>query len=192
MAAAGTRTLEFTILSAEELRLEGRPVKKNAFAVVKTDPFINSGSTRADSDGGSYPQWNEKVVVEMPMPPANSVTLEVRSGNRVVGAVAVPVSDFLGDGLTPEDYLHFLSYRLRDPRGVKNGIINFSVRVRGGGGGGSIYGCSPAAGKKVVEAECGGSSTPPSWGVPMVDGRSNYGGGGGVVTGVPVWGSSRA
>ncbi|CAI0449374.1 unnamed protein product [Linum tenue] len=86
MAAAGTRTLEFTILSAEDLRLEGRPVKKNAFAVVKTDPFFNSRSTRADSDGGSYPQWNEKVVVEMPIPPANSVTLEVRSGNIVVGA----------------------------------------------------------------------------------------------------------
>ncbi|CAI0431073.1 unnamed protein product [Linum tenue] len=190
MAAAGTRTLEFTVVSAEDLRLEGRPVKKNAFVVVRTDPFINSGSTRADSDGGSYPQWNEKVVIEMPML-TDSVTLEVRSGNRVVGAAAVPVSDFLGDGLTPEDYLHFLSYRLRDQRGVKNGIINFSVRVSGGGGG-SIYGCSPAAGKKVVGAECGGSSTPPSWGVPMVGGRSNYGGGGGVVTGVPVWGSSRA
>ncbi|CAL1405760.1 unnamed protein product [Linum trigynum] len=60
-------------------RLEGRPVEKNEFAVVKTDPFFNSGSTRADSDSGSYPQWKEKVVVEMPMPPANSVTLEVRS-----------------------------------------------------------------------------------------------------------------
>ncbi|CAI0476438.1 unnamed protein product [Linum tenue] len=59
----------------EDLRLEGRPVKKNAFAVVKTDPFFNSRSTRADSDGGSYPQWNEKVVVEMSMPPANSELL---------------------------------------------------------------------------------------------------------------------
>ncbi|CAL1368047.1 unnamed protein product [Linum trigynum] len=64
MAAAGTRTLEFTVLSAEDSASRGDP---------------------ADSDGGSYPQWNEKVVVEMPMPPANSVTLEVRSGNRVVG-----------------------------------------------------------------------------------------------------------
>ncbi|CAI0453050.1 unnamed protein product [Linum tenue] len=200
MHSAGTRTLEFTILSAEDLRIDGRPVKKNAFAVVRTDPS-NSGSTRADLDGGSYPLWNEKVVVEMSMPMQKSVTVEVQcrvgSGNRVVGSVAVPVSEFLG-GLTPEDYLHFLSYRLRDPRGVRNGIVNFSVRVIGGGGGN----CSAAA-RKNVGAEYGGFSTyGPSWGaqsswrlqvgVPVAGGRSNYGGGGGAVTGVPVWGSSRA
>ncbi|CAL1404290.1 unnamed protein product [Linum trigynum] len=203
MSSAGTRTLEFTILSAEDLRIDGRAVKKNAFAVVRTDPS-NSGSTRADLDGGSYPLWNEKVVVAMSMPMTKSVTVEVQcrvgSGNRVVGAVAVPVSDFMG-GLTPEDYLHFLSYRLRDPRGVRNGIVNFSVRVTGGGGGN----CSAAARKNVVAESYGGSSTySPSWGarsssswgfqvgVPAVGGsRSNYGGGGGVVTGVPVWGSSR-
>ncbi|CAL1366713.1 unnamed protein product [Linum trigynum] len=201
-----TRTLEFTILSAEDLRLDGgRPVRKNTFAVVRTDPS-NCVSTGTDSDGGSYPIWNEKVVVAMSMAATSSVTVEVQcrvgSGNRVVGAVAVPVSDFLGD-LTPEDYLHFLSYRLRDPRGVKNGIVNFSVRVIGGGGGrgGS---CSAAARKEIVGAGFGGCSTySPSWGappssswrmqvgVPVVGGRSNYGGGG-VVTGVPVWGSSRA
>ncbi|CAL1404293.1 unnamed protein product [Linum trigynum] len=198
--AAGTRTLEFTLLSAEDLRLDGRPVKKNAFAVVRSesDPS-NSGSTRADLDGGSYPLWNERVVVAIPLS-NGSVTVEVRcrvgSGNRVVGAVAVPVSDFSGES-TPEDYLHFLSYRLRDPKGVKNGIVNFSVRVIGGRGN-----CSAAA-RKEVGAEYGGFSTyGPSWGaqsswrlqvgVPVAGGRSNYGGGGGVVTGVPVWGSSRA
>ncbi|CAI0386923.1 unnamed protein product [Linum tenue] len=140
----------------------------------------------------------------MSMAATSSVTVEVQcrvgSGNRVVGAVAVPVSDFLGD-LTPEDYLHFLSYRLRDPRGVKNGIVNFSVRVIGGGGRGCS--CSAAARKEMVGAGFGGSSTySPSWGappssswrmqvgVPVVGGRRNYGGGG-VVTGIPVWGSSR-
>ncbi|CAI0378922.1 unnamed protein product [Linum tenue] len=51
----------------------------------ENDPFINSGSTKPDRDDVSYPRWNEKVVVEMPMP-TDSVTLEVRSGNRVVGA----------------------------------------------------------------------------------------------------------
>ncbi|CAI0386922.1 unnamed protein product [Linum tenue] len=123
----------------------------------------------------------------MSMAATSSVTVEVQcrvgSGNRVVGAVAVPVSDFLGD-LTPEDYLHFLSYRLRDPRGVKNGIVNFSVRVIGGGGRGCS--CSAAARK--------GAPPSSSWrmqvGVPVVGGRRNYGGGG-VVTGIPVWGSSR-
>ncbi|CAI0453046.1 unnamed protein product [Linum tenue] len=188
MHSAGTRTLEFTILSAEDLRIDGRPVKKNAFAVVRTDPS-NSGSTRADLDGGSYPLWNEKVVVEMSMPMQKSVTVEVQcrvgSGNRVVGSVAVPVSEFLG-GLTPEDYLHFLSYRLRDPRGVRNGIVNFSVRVIGGGGGN----CSAAARNPSWGARSS-SSRGFQVGVPVAGSRSNYGGGGGVVTGVPVWGSSR-
>ncbi|CAL1404292.1 unnamed protein product [Linum trigynum] len=184
--AAGTRTLEFTILSAEDLRIDGRPVRKNAFVVVKTGPS-NSGSTGADRHGGSYPLWHERVVVAMPVPTTKSVTVEVQcrvgSGNRVVGSVAVPVSDFLG-GLTPEGYLNFLSYRLWDPRWVRNGIVNFSVRVVGGGGGD----CSEAARKKVGAESYGGAS----WGVPAeAGGRSNYGGGGGLVTGVPVWGSSR-
>ncbi|CAI0380982.1 unnamed protein product [Linum tenue] len=92
-----------------------------------------------------------------------SVTVEVQcrvgSGNRVVKAMAVPVSDFLG-GPTPEDYLHFLSYRLRDRRGVRNGIVNFSVRVIGGGG----VNCSAAARKEVGAESYGGSSTySPSW-----------------------------
>ncbi|CAI0453051.1 unnamed protein product [Linum tenue] len=187
MLAAGTRTLEFTILSAEDLRLDGRPVKKNAFAVVRTDPS-NSGSTRADRDGGSYPLWNEKVVVAMSVPMTKSVTVEVQcrvgSGNRVVGSVAVPVSDFIG-GLTPDDYLHFLSYRLRDPRGAKNGIVNFSARKK--------VGVESCGGSSPYSASRGGpsSSSSSSWGVPAVGGsRSNYGDAS-VVTGVPVWGSSR-
>ncbi|CAN1236895.1 BON1-associated protein 2 [Linum grandiflorum] len=174
---AKSRTLEFTILSAEDLRIDGRSVKKNAFALVKTDLF-NSKSTAADFDGGSYPRWNEKLVVDLPER-TQSVTVEVQckvgAGNRVVGTASVPVSDFLGD-VTPVGYLHFLSYRLRDPRGLKNGIVNFSVRVIGGGGGG---GCSTPSWKTT--------SSSSSWGVPAArDGDACSGGG--VVTGVPVWG----
>ncbi|CAN1236894.1 BON1-associated protein 2 [Linum grandiflorum] len=180
---AKSRTLEFTILSAEDLRIDGRSVKKNAFALVKTDLF-NSKSTAADFDGGSYPRWNEKLVVDLPER-TQSVTVEVQckvgAGNRVVGTASVPVSDFLGD-VTPVGYLHFLSYRLRDPRGLKNGIVNFSVRVIGGGGGGGGYAassCSTPSWKTT--------SSSSSWGVPAArDGDACSGGG--VVTGVPVWG----
>ncbi|CAN1157488.1 BON1-associated protein 2 [Linum perenne] len=201
-----SRTLEFTILSAEDLRLDGKSVKRNAFALVKTNQS-NSKSTSADSDGGSYPRWNEKLSVELPAR-AQSVTVEVQckvgSGNRVIGTAIVPVSDFLG-GLTPENYLHFLSYRLRDPRGVKNGIVNISVVASGGGGGGrgvGDYGCSVAARKKEA-AEFGGNyasaysaspswtTTSSSWGVPVAREGNGYSGGG-VVTGVPVWGAHRS
>ncbi|CAN1236891.1 BON1-associated protein 2 [Linum grandiflorum] len=198
---AKSTVLEFTILSAEDLRIDGRSVKKNAFALVKTDLY-NSKPTRADSDGGSHPHWNEKLVVGL-LERTPFVTVEVhckvRSKNRVVGAARVPVSDFFGDP-TPENYRHFLSYRLLDPRGVKNGIVNFSVRViegGGGGGGGWIgdYGCLVAAAgrKKEAAGRFGGGysrsyswdTTAWSWAIwtEVDDGnRCRSGGGGRVVT----------
>lgn len=65
---------------------------------------------------------------------AKFVILEVRhasrSGEKSVGVAKVPVSDFVGSSMsTPNNYLHFLSYRLRDRYGEPNGIINFSVEV---------------------------------------------------------------
>ncbi|CAN1157486.1 BON1-associated protein 2 [Linum perenne] len=202
-----SRILEFTILSAEDLRLDGKSIKRNAFALVRTDQS-NSKSTSADSDGGSYPRWNDKLSVELPAR-AQSVTVEVQckvgSGNRVIGTAIVPVSDFLGGLTTPENYIHFLSYRLRDPRGVKNGIVNISVVASSGGGGGGVgdYGCSVAARKKEARGFGGnygsGYSASPSWmttsssswGMPVARDMNGYGGEG-VVIGVPVWGAHRS
>ncbi|CAN1236903.1 BON1-associated protein 2 [Linum grandiflorum] len=201
--AKSRSSLEFTILSAEDLRIDGKPVKKNAFALVRTD-HSNSKSTSAGD--GSYPRWNEKVVLDFPRG-TQFVTVEVQcrvgsAGNRVIGTVNVPVTDFLGHFKAPENYLNFLSYRLRDPRGGKNGIINFSVRVNGGGGGGDRSG----AARKKESAGFGGNYEPslsstylvpaswrtPSypWAVPVAREGNGYGGGGGVVTGVPVWGAN--
>ncbi|KAA8520594.1 hypothetical protein F0562_014850 [Nyssa sinensis] len=94
--------------------------------------LVTARMTKVDTEGGSHPEWNEKLVVDMPVH-AHSVTVEVQcktnSGNKVIGAARIPVSDFVG-GYTPENYLHFLSYRLRDDRGERNGIINLSVRVK--------------------------------------------------------------
>ncbi|CAN0838907.1 BON1-associated protein 1, partial [Linum grandiflorum] len=173
-----------------------RSIKKNAFALVKTDLF-NSKSTTTDFDSGSYPRWNEKLVVHL-LARTQLVTVELQckvgAGNRVVG--------FLGD-LTPESYIQFLSYMLRDPRGVKNGIVNFSVRVIGGGGGGiGYYGCSVAARKKEAAGFGGGyaasscstpswKTTSSSWGVRAARDGDVGCDGGGVVIGVPVWGLHR-
>ncbi|CAN1157489.1 BON1-associated protein 2 [Linum perenne] len=213
--AKPTITLQFTFLSAEDLRIDGRPLKKNAFAIVKTndddDDQSTSKSTAVDSDGGSYPRWNETIVVEFPRSRNQSfLTVEVRCkvgsrNNRVIGIARVPVTDFLGH-LTPLGYLHFLSYRLRDPRGVKNGIVNFSVRVVNGGGGGAAEGRGDGYGCSVVARKKGGNyasstyfaspswtlpSSASAWTVPVARDRNGYGGGG-VVTGVPVWGGACA
>lgn len=124
--------LEIRVISGEGLRLNRRqPLKKNAFVLIRTDS-INSKTTKIDTEGGSYPTWNEKVIVNMPLNLRN-ITVQVQcktySGNKVVGTARIPVSDFVG-GFIPANYLHFLSYRLRDGKGERNGIINLSVRVK--------------------------------------------------------------
>lgn len=129
---AASGVVEITVISGEDLRVNSRrPVKKNAFAVVRTDSK-NYQMTRVDTEGGSYSTWNEKLVMNLPAH-ARFLTVEVHcktsSGDRVIGTARVPVSDFSG-GSTPESYLHFLSYRLRDDKGERNGIVNLSVRMK--------------------------------------------------------------
>ncbi|XP_042047873.1 BON1-associated protein 2-like [Salvia splendens] len=159
--------IEITVISAEALRLtKNQPVKKNSYVVLRSDPF-NSRTTGTDREGGSYPAWNEKLLMELP---ANSrfLTVEAHSGSRLVGAASIPVSDFAG-GFLPVNYLSFLSYRLRDAHGAKNGILNLSVKVIGRP--------TPAVG---CAASCSGG---PWSGVPVVDRNVA---GHGIVTGIPV------
>ncbi|CAI9781565.1 unnamed protein product [Fraxinus pennsylvanica] len=132
MEKTSSRTIEITVISGEDLRVNRRqPVKKNTFVIVQT---FSSRTTKMDTDGGSYPVWNEKLVMELPMH-ANFINVSVQckafsSGNKLIGTARIPVSDFSG-GYLPENYLSFLSYRLRDRNGEKNGIINLSVKVIG-------------------------------------------------------------
>ncbi|KAF3441288.1 hypothetical protein FNV43_RR15201 [Rhamnella rubrinervis] len=170
MALPISRAIEVTVLSGENLRMDRKPIKKNAYVIVRTDAE-NFRSTEMDTEGGSYPAWKEKLVLDLPGH-ARAMTVEVHCktslGDRVLGTAIVPVSDFMG-GFVPESYLHFLSYRLRDKRGERNGIINISVRMKMSGGGyGCSSSCSPASEMKI--------------GVPVGD--SSFGG---AVTGIPVW-----
>ncbi|XP_038709487.1 BON1-associated protein 2-like [Tripterygium wilfordii] len=168
------RSLEITVLSAENLRKDGKSIKKNTFAVVKIDPF-NSHSTKIDK-GGSYPSWNDKLVMELPMH-ERFVTLEVHSckgsnnNSRIIGTARMPVSDISGEYYTALDYLHFLSYRLRDEKGERNGIINVSVRAK-----------APPPGYNHACSKTVSLSVGPRLGLPM-GGYINHAG---VVTGVPV------
>ncbi|XP_027109721.1 BON1-associated protein 2-like [Coffea arabica] len=173
------RVLEITVISGEDLRINRKqPVKKNAFVTIKTDSFKEQ-TTKMDKDGGGYPAWDEKFVMDMPMH-ARYFTAEVRcktaAGSRIVGTTVIPASDFLGD-YVPENYLHFLSYRLWDSHGERNGILNLSVRVKssssvknayGGGGSSHSAGCSRPWSRIAV-------------------GGQQVSNGEGVVTGIPVW-----
>ena len=129
-----SRTLEITIISGEDLRINKRPIKKHAYVIVRSAMSDDSRCTGADGDGGSYPAWNEKLELHAPpRNPAAVLTVEVRCrtafGDKAVGTASVPASDFSG-GYIPETHLRFLSYRLRDSAGERNGIINISVRTR--------------------------------------------------------------
>ncbi|KAI6707598.1 hypothetical protein NL676_010560 [Syzygium grande] len=174
MANTHTRSLEVTVISGEDLRINDRPIKNNAFVTVKADSRGSSSlqdSTKPDARSESYPYWDEKLHVDLPAG-SRHVVVEVcrrssAAGDQLVGTAWIPVSDFVGD-YTPENYLHFLSYRLRDAKGLRNGIINISVRV--------------------VTSSYGGTASPsslpsePKFGMP-VEREKN----GGTVTGVPVW-----
>lgn len=125
-------SLEITVISAEELRIDNRPIKKNAFVAVGTGEE-KWRSTSVDRDGGSYPSWNEKLEVELP-PHARSIAVQVQCktavGIKTVGSAEVPLSDIM-EGYVPARHLHFLSYRLRERDGRRNGIINLCVRMVG-------------------------------------------------------------
>ncbi|KAG7018979.1 BON1-associated protein 2, partial [Cucurbita argyrosperma subsp. argyrosperma] len=135
MATTSSRSIEITVISGEDLRIDRKSVKRKTFVTVKFDRQSiggGGGRTEIDERGGCYPFWNEKMLMEIPVD-AMFLTIEVHCGsisrNRIVGTANVPVSDFLGR-YRPENYLHLLSYRLRDRCGERNGIVNISVRVR--------------------------------------------------------------
>ncbi|KAK8711254.1 hypothetical protein V6N13_146541 [Hibiscus sabdariffa] len=106
-------------------------------------------------------------TMNMPMH-TRFVTLQVKckasgGGDKTVGIARIPVTDFIG-GFSPENRLQFLSYRLRDSKGLKNGIVNVSVRV------------------KEALKTCSSQAAASGLGIP-IDGHKDSG----VVTGIPIW-----
>ncbi|XP_051147393.1 BON1-associated protein 2-like [Andrographis paniculata] len=161
-------SIEVTVISAEGLLVNRKPPgkKKNLFVAVRSDPY-DCRLTAADKDGGSNPRWNQKLEMDLPIN-VRYITVAAYSGRNLIGTATVPAADFSG-GHLPENHLSFLSYRLRDDNGEKNGIINLSVKVKG------------HVGKSCAAAV--GCSEQPWKGVP-VDGKGS--GTHGIVTGIPV------
>ena len=177
MQATRSKTLEVTVLTAENLTVDRKPVTKNAYVVVRTES-LNCCTTGMAAEDGSHSLWNEKFFLEIPMH-ARSITFEVyyknSVGAKVIGVVRIALSDFLGGGVS-ESYLQFLSYRLRDSGGRRNGVINFSVRVK-------MPECSSLMPKPAVgvpenkNGPCGYQMR-----TALAENNSNE-----VVVGIPVW-----
>ncbi|XP_028960635.2 BON1-associated protein 2-like [Malus domestica] len=170
-SSANFRTLEITVISLENLQLDQKPIKTNASVTVRIDTNSQFRTTIIDTEGDAYPLWNEKLVLELPMH-SKSTTVGVQCktayGVRMFGTATVLASDFVG-AYVPESYLHFLSYRLRDYKGERNGVINISVRMRVP----EMYACASST-----------TSSHSRMGFPTA---GNHSFGGGVAIGVPVW-----
>ncbi|KAK9724579.1 hypothetical protein RND81_05G084000 [Saponaria officinalis] len=122
------RMLEINVISAEDLRINGRPIKNNAIAHVRLNNDTEVASTRVDKNGGSYPLWNDKIDLKFPCN-AKEIIVQVCCDNNLIGQTIIPAKDIIEDYI-PSSYLHLLSYRLRDRQSRRNGIINLSIRVR--------------------------------------------------------------
>lgn len=135
-----SRTIEITILSAENLHVNKKYIKKKALFVSLQSDSISSDicccSTKVNSEEGGFPSWNEKLVMELPLN-ARFITAEVKckaasrgvNSCKSIGMARIPVSDFL-DHIVQENQVQFLSYRLRDSEMRRNGVINVSVSVK--------------------------------------------------------------
>ncbi|CAN7021204.1 unnamed protein product [Brassica oleracea var. botrytis] len=128
------RSLEIELISAEGLEVNGKPVKRQTFGVVRIDQETHH-KCKVDEQGGSYPIWQDRIKAEMAVDGSvRFITVEVfykTSGGaeKNVGVAKIPVTDFMG-GFAPRGHLNFLSYRLRDAYGDKSGIVNVSIMVK--------------------------------------------------------------
>ncbi|PHT71990.1 hypothetical protein T459_22775 [Capsicum annuum] len=132
-SSSSTRLQEIIAISYENLLdNQKQPIKKNVFVNIKTKSTTCNEQTKKIDKEGEFSIWNEKLIVDMPMH-AHHLTMKVQyktsSGNEIVGITKVSTLDFIG-GFLSEDYLHFLSYRLRNEKGEKNRIINFFVMIK--------------------------------------------------------------
>ncbi|MED6158433.1 hypothetical protein PIB30_032756 [Stylosanthes scabra] len=182
-----TTLLELMVQSVEGLQLERKPAttKNNLFVVVRAES-INSYTTcmAKQGDTNNNLTWNHKLVVDVPLH-ASSITLDVKSktlkGVKDIGIARVAVSEFMGcggGGGIPQHCLQFLSYRLTDWEGRRNGVLNFSVRVLN----------SPEYAGKVVSS-CGFQMRGTAMEATTTSSSASSGGGG-VVVGVPIWWNS--
>ncbi|KAH9317185.1 hypothetical protein KI387_018954, partial [Taxus chinensis] len=127
--------LEIVVISGHDLKGVanlGRAMR--TYARVWSDPSTQN-STRVDSHGGKYPNWNHKFhmpVCKRFLHKKGSTLLiqlycKTMFGKKIIGSARMPYSDIL-EGYTSPDSIHFLSYRIRRQNGRPRGTIDFSVR----------------------------------------------------------------
>lgn len=127
-------SLELIVISAEGLHFGGCwPKNNNIFATVDFGLY-NHAATDTTTDTETI--WNQKLHLQW-RSDVQHIRIEVKRrsmlGNVTRGVADIPVSDFRRSrsdvDYVPPNYLHFLSYPLRDRRDRRCGIVNLSFRL---------------------------------------------------------------
>ncbi|XP_027353207.1 protein SRC2 homolog [Abrus precatorius] len=125
------RTLELTVLSAEELNVDQKLTIEDLYVVVRAESINCYTTGMAKESGEGKASWNDKLLVDVPMH-AKSITLEMKCNTSTsvkdVGVARIAVSDVVEEDVLDHSF-KFFSYRLRDWEGRCNGVLKFSVRV---------------------------------------------------------------
>ncbi|GMH28413.1 hypothetical protein Nepgr_030256 [Nepenthes gracilis] len=140
------RTLEVTVLSANDLEKASFFSKMDLYAVVSLDGDCTSAKheTPIDRHGGTNPTWNSSVIFSIDELAAQQGRLTVvfrilrrrALGDRLVGVVHAPVMNLLrnadanaaaaGSGVGQSAQL--VTYQVRKPSGMPKGVLHFSYK----------------------------------------------------------------
>ncbi|GMH28416.1 hypothetical protein Nepgr_030259 [Nepenthes gracilis] len=145
------RTLEVTVLSANDLKKACRFSKMDLYVVVflDGDSAADKHKTPIDRHGGTNPTWNLSVKFTIDELAAQQGRLTLvfhilrrcALGDRLVGEVHAPVKDLLTDadanaaatGSGVGKSAQFVSCQVRKPSGTPKGVLNFSYKFGDGG-----------------------------------------------------------
>lgn len=132
------KTLELTILSAEELKQLKWTGKMSPYAVAWVNPDFRV-TTKAAAEGGKNPKWNEtfelKVEERHFEDSKAALSVEIYSdgpfGPKQLGMVNIPLTevtkDWKGDSKEPQ----YMAYQIRRKSGRTQGVLNLAITLQG-------------------------------------------------------------
>ncbi|KAL2922865.1 Protein SRC2 [Bienertia sinuspersici] len=139
------RTLDLTILSANDLRLVTHFSRMAVYVVVSVmdssynlNSILHKQKTAVDRIGGKNPKWNYTVsfTVNDFALQNNQITVIFQIFNKrfiimdkLIGEVRVTAADLLSGGGDRKQPASTLSYQVRKSSGQPKGVLNFTCKV---------------------------------------------------------------